>query len=538
MAIVDIFQGQQYHHLLFAVLGLLHLTREILLYFNFWQIKQYRWDRLKDGLKENYWILLPRSTVISGLILLSYFFLTEQLFSYLALTNLLIWDGYAAVKLLKKKWIYPIATKKSKVFLSGALVALILFKALALVHFPWYLPQITLLLVTFAPILSLVYLIMAEWPALLMKNRIINKARLHRNKFPGLKVIGITGSFGKTSVKDFLYHFLSYKYGSDKIVRTEGNVNTQLGIAQAVLSKINRETIFFICEMGAYRPNEIKRSSELIKPQIGILTGINSQHSSLFGSQKKIILAKYELIQSLPQTGLAVFNGDNRWSRLLADKFNNKIIISTKAQNNSDWLSSNVKIKKKSLDFTMIKGSEKIDFKTSLIGSQNIINIMMASVVALKLGLSIEEISKASLSLPFPAKSPYIFNYNGSDIIDATYSSNPDGALTHLHHLRLWSGYRAIIMNGFIELGPNTNKAYYQLGRAIGKYCHIAIFTDDHNLEFIKKGLASVEGKTEIIFTRNIDEIIEKINKFQKSEDVILLEGRLKKELMNSLKRS
>ncbi len=538
MTMVDIFQGQQYYYLLFALLGLLHLTREILLYFNFWQIKQYRWDRLKDGLKENYWVLLPRSAVISSLILLSCFFLTEQLFAYLTLINLLIWDGYAAVKLLKKKWVYPIATKKSKVFFLGALVALILFKTLAFVYFPLYLPQITLLLIAFAPILALIYLIAAEWPAQLMKNRIINKAKLHRNKFPELKVIGITGSFGKTSVKDFLYHFLSYKYGSDKIVRTEGNINTQLGIAQTVLSKINKETIFFICEMGAYRPNEIKKSAELAKPQIGILTGINGQHSSLFGSQKKIILAKYELIQSLPKNGLAVFNGDNRWSRLLAEKFNNKIIVSTKTQNNSSWFSSNVKIEKKSLDFTMIKGSEKIDFKTSLIGSQNIINIMMASVVALKLGLNIEEISKASLSLPFPAKSPYIFNYNRSDIIDATYSSNPDGALAHLHHLRLWSGYRAIIMHGFIELGLNTNKAYYQLGRAIGRCCHIAIFTDDHNLEFIKKGLVSVEGETEIIFTKNINEILEKIKKFQKPEDIILLEGRLKKELMNSLKRA
>jgi UDP-N-acetylmuramyl pentapeptide synthase len=94
----------------------------------------------------------------------------------------------------------------------------------------------------------------------------------------------ITGSYGKTSTKEFLYAILSEKY---KVVKTEGNNNTNIGVAYTVLNKVSDDYDYFICEMGAYKIGEIAEICGIVKPEIGILTGINEQHIDLFGSIEK-----------------------------------------------------------------------------------------------------------------------------------------------------------------------------------------------------------------------------------------------------------
>ena len=155
-------------------------------------------------------------------------------------------------------------------------------------------------------------------------------------QYPDLTVIGITGSYGKSSVKEFLGHFLETEFS---VIKTPRNTNTEIGVAQFVLASNFADKDVFIVEMGAYRPGEIKLICDMVRPSIGVLTVIAEQHLSLFGSIKNIQSAKYELLRSLPTNGFAVTNADNAYCTELLDTLDgsarskhlerNRIIIRT-----------------------------------------------------------------------------------------------------------------------------------------------------------------------------------------------------------------
>ncbi len=310
----------QQYLIAFLTFGFAYYVRQILVYLRLWQLKQYRWDRVKDDFKENWKYFVPKASITSFLVAMTLFIVSQNSFLLLALANVLIWGGYSLVQLVRRKWVYPKATKKMKLFFVCFLVLFIFVSSIIFCLLPNYLPLGISVFFFFLPLVMMIFLKSMEWPVFLIKRRIVKKGIQRRNSLSELKVIGVTGSFGKTSVKDFLYHFLSFKYGEDSITKTNQNENTELGIAQKIIKGLDSKHRFFVCEMGAYRKGEIGRSSFLAKPQIGVLTGLNNQHLSLFGSKENIIEAKYELIESLPQDGLAVFNGDNEESIILYKK--------------------------------------------------------------------------------------------------------------------------------------------------------------------------------------------------------------------------
>lgn len=150
-----------------------------------------------------------------------------------------------------------------------------------------------------------VVLTLLALPTWLGQHALMALAARKLRRFPHLLVIGVTGSFGKTTTKDALAAVLALKY---RVLKTAGTQNTLIAVAQTILRRLTSSHQVFVVEMGAYRRGEIKAICNLVKPQIGILTGINEQHLDLFGSLANIQAAKYELIDSLPKNGLAIFN--------------------------------------------------------------------------------------------------------------------------------------------------------------------------------------------------------------------------------------
>src|SRR5262249_23934960 len=132
-----------------------------------------------------------------------------------------------------------------------------------------------------------------------------------------LIVVGITGSYGKTSTKEFLSTLLGARY---RVLKTAASVNTPVGIARTVLRGLQADHQVIVVEMGRYVPGNIRDLARLARPRIGILTAIGEQHLERFGSVENIARTKYELIQALPADGLAVFNADNARCRDLARK--------------------------------------------------------------------------------------------------------------------------------------------------------------------------------------------------------------------------
>ena len=166
------------------------------------------------------------------------------------------------------------------------------------------------------PIYISFFVFLTEPFAQIKRRRIITAAKNKISGLENLKVIGITGSYGKTTTKEMLYQILKEQY---KVVKTPKNYKSAVGVAISVNTLLKKDTEVFIAEMGAYTVNEVKDATDIVKPDISIVTGIDSQHISLFGSQENILRAKFEIIEYAKKNAVAILNGDNPYTLKMAD---------------------------------------------------------------------------------------------------------------------------------------------------------------------------------------------------------------------------
>lgn len=372
----------------------------------------------------------------------------------------------------------------------------------------------------------------------LIKKSLVFLAKLKLNQFPHLLVIGVTGSYGKSSTKEFLATLLSTQFSILKTAKTQ---NTEIAVALTTLSRLNQNHQIFVVEMGAYKRGEIASICQLVKPQIGVLTGISEQHLSLFGSLEKTIKAKNELINSLPKDGLAVFNTDNFFCQKLVKKSKiPKVLYS--ARKKSDVYAENIKIEKSKLSFDLrIKGQkQKIILKVC--GQQNIQNFLAAAAVSHHLGLSLEQINhQASQIKPFSGNMFLIKKKPDLIIVDDSFSSNPHGFESALNYLRLYQKEQKIVITpGITELGSASQAIHQNLGEKIGQIADYLVLTSDNFLEPLFAGaLKSGMKKKQFILVTKAEEMAKFLKRFTDKKTIILIEGRIpekvKKQMMTSL---
>ncbi|MFA5730212.1 MAG: Mur ligase family protein [Candidatus Paceibacterota bacterium] len=362
-----------------------------------------------------------------------------------------------------------------------------------------------------------------------MRNRIIKQAMKKREALENLLVIGITGSYGKSSTKEFLKEILSADF---KVVSTERNENSEIGISQCILNHLNDEYEIFICEMGAYNRGGIKLLCDIAKPKIGILTGINNQHLATFGSQKNIVKGKLELIDSLPSEGLAVLNWDND---LIKDNFNSTInSVKCSISEKQDLWAEEIKEDKEGVSFKVVfKTGESQNFKTNIHGIHNVYNLLLAIAVAKKLGMELETIAEKVKEIKGGITVKKVDDF---DLIDATYSSNFDGIISHLEYLKNWNGRKILVMPCLIELGDEGKETHRKIGRKIGEVCDLAIITSKDYFKELEKGAVESGMKAEdVLFVQNGDKILKKIFAVAREDSVVLLESRVPRLLIDKL---
>ncbi len=479
----------------------IHALRRSLFFFYLFQIKEYRLDRFLEEVKRKKQLIFSNYFYL-GLIFLLVWLLTisnKGLSRWVLAFAYLFLSLYSLYLLVKRRWQLPVFTFKMILWSGLALICEIGLFFLLLNHLVLYL----VLLEIFLPLFLFLVLRLIQFFVFFAKERVIRRAKAKRAKL-NLKVIGITGSYGKTTTKEILYQLLNTKY---KVVKTREHVNTEMGVAKTVLNQLDGKTEVFICEMGAYKVGEIKAICDIVKPEMGILTGINEQHLALFGSQENIVKAKYELIENLAKDGVAFFNGENDYclelySRTKRSKFLYKMIEDFHVN-----------------QYGSIFKFKGVEFETKLLGKHNILNILGAIEVALKLGISIEDCSKVCKELEQKLGGMTLkTGINGLEIIDSSYSSNPDGVISALEYLSLWPGKKAIIIRGLIELGPASKKVHKRIEKKILEVCD-SYFTTT----------AGVFDKIPVV--SSAEELLVKL----KDIDVLLIEGRVSKKIIHKL---
>ena len=427
----------------------------------------------------------------------------------------------------KKPIVYTMRVKR--LFLTAAL-----FTAAVVGSMAYFTPQyayVAALVLLFMPIVMLTANLLNKPLEAAISRWYYNDAKRILRSMPDLKIIGITGSFGKTSTKHYLYRILSEKYN---VLMTPGNFNTTLGVIRTVREHLKPHHQVFIVEMGAKQRGDIKEICDLVHPSIGIVTAVGEMHLETFGSVEGVLKTKFELIDALPANGLGVINIDSQPIAEAHLKHHCSTISYSVENTLADYRATDVNYAPLSTSFAIdVRGDKNEGYVTHLAGRGNILNLLAAIAVADELKVpsamqkrairQIEQIEHR-LSIKHTA--------GGITIIDDAYNSNPAGAKMALEVLRDFKrkegGRRIVVTPGFVEMGESQERNNRALGHHIAESADWAFVVNRINRDAIVQGLKERDFAEErIIIADSFAEASERLAQMMVAGDVILYENDL-----------
>lgn len=355
-----------------------------------------------------------------------------------------------------------------------------------------------------------------------------NEAKNILQSMPGLKIIGVTGSYGKTSTKHYLHRILSEEF---ETLMTPGSYNTTLGVVRTIREQLKPYDEVFIVEMGAKQPGDIKEICDLVNPEYGVITAVGQQHLETFKTVENVQRTKFELFDALPDNGFAVINNDFEYVANRPTSGKNTVRYAVKNQEGADVTVSDIVYGRDGTSFTMHGPGERlIELKTPLVGECNISNLLAAITIALKLGVSESKIKYAVANMQ---QVEHRLNMKstpgGLTIIDDAFNSNPDGSRMALDVLSVMTGGRRIVITpGMIELGEKQYDLNRQFGERIGRSADIAIVVGLYNRDAIVEGIMSVGfPESNLHMAATFAEAQKKMLSLAKPGDTVLYENDL-----------
>jgi len=342
---------------------------------------------------------------------------------------------------------------------------------------------------------------------------------------PQLKIIGITGSYGKTSSKNILNDILSVKYNS---LATPKSLNTFNGLIMTVNNNLSKFDDIFIAEMGAYVKGEINGLCKLVNPKYGIITRIGTAHLETFGSEEKILKGKMELIEYLPADGIGVLNKDDikQKNYKIKKKDHAKIIWIGIDEEDVDVRGENIKCTNKGTEFDVVFSGDKqkYHFETKLLGKHNVYNILSSIALGREFDISIKELEQGVKSVKPIEHRLEIKKLGRFYQIDDAYNSNPTGAKAALDVLKMMDGKKVIVTPGMIELGKKEKELNKEFGRQIADTVDVAILIGEKQTLPIKEGLLEKKFNEKNIYVLNdVRDAYTLINELKDKEDLYAL---------------
>ena len=469
--------------------------RTTLYWLQSWQLREYRWDRMKaylatkNGVKSlfNLWFfrgILPRPKMSGRVVLIGGLVgILSFLFMFVGMRYITSLQGDISLAI----WLLLLIFWERCIFL---LVALSVF--------------------------------ISSIPVTLQKKNLFRRAKGIVEGANNVIVIGITGSFGKSSTKEILVHLLRSKFGEKNILYTPENQNNEVAIARLVLRKWEffsggEKRKFFVVEVGAYAQGEIRTVCDFVQPQIGILTGVNAQHLALFGSQRNVQKAKFELAEGTSEK--VFFNAE---SPLLSEIFGDQEISAVPVP----IASSVVWDIKDEVDKTtfMVYGEKMI---LPWPGKFYIMNALLAMETVRELGMTPEEIAQSLPSLP-PLKRALTIEKSkkGVTILKDLYSANPNGVIAAIQHLSKFSGRKIFISIPLLELGEDAENIHRQIFNEL-RGLGVEVFWWKKDFEILGREICGTH-----FYVKDLSLLKTTLAELGEG-DVVLLESKLPKEVVD-----
>lgn len=507
------------------------IVRNILFWVSLWQSKEYRFDRLSVHLRETLQgkrLLTSPLFVIKWFLLLFYVVIVFQdkltPVYQLAITLLYVFECLIVCNEIRGYHQFKRPARTAKAY---AIVVLTFILILTLYFIPMTDMFVWLLILDCLTIVCIgVFVFFFSFPTEMYTDFQIQKARQKLQRYKKLLVIAVSGSYGKSSTKEYIAHVLSEKFS---VVKTLGSNNTPIGIAKTILNKIDNNTDIFVVEMGAYKRGEVAELCDIVRPAISVTTSVSDQHLSLYGNLKNAIDTELELIHALPKNGLALFNGNNKHTSELYKKCKKKkILYKASLQRNEqvDVAATNIMIGKNDVSFTVAAEGKRIHIQAPLLGGHMIENLLPAVYLAKYLGIPDAKIKKAFLSVTPPPKTMIQTGLPGGIVaVDDTFNISPESVQAVLQYMKIYKKKKILVLMPMIELGKNAKDRHREIGKMIGAICDNVFLTNKNFYKEILRGVTMSKGNC-VVQTAPAHVIAREVMAIAEKGDIVVFEGK------------
>ncbi|MDS0527301.1 UDP-N-acetylmuramoyl-tripeptide--D-alanyl-D-alanine ligase [Clostridium sp. SHJSY1] len=349
-------------------------------------------------------------------------------------------------------------------------------------------------------------------------------AKYYRKKL-GVKVIGITGSTGKTSTKDLVAAFLSEKY---KVFKTKGNFNNHIGLPLMILS-LDSSIEVAVLELGMSNLGEIHILADCARPDIALITNIGLSHIENLKTKENILKAKMEIADFFDKENVLIVNGTDEYlNKLKEESFQ---IIKTGYDEGYSYKAKDIVLGENTTSFKFIDENEEYEFVLPMVGAHNVLNALLGIVASKRLGVTYEEMSRGLEHIEATSMRLEFTKVNEYTIINDCYNASPDSMKAALDVLKNYNGKRKIAVLGTMrELGHEAKEAHRSIGEYAEDKTDILVTTgeykDDYKLGFSKGKIKIYNDKEELLneikdFVKPGDVILVKASRGAKFEDIV-----------------
>ena len=501
------------------------LYKRGLIFLQIAQQDEYSPKALLSWHKDNFAFDKRGSLIALFTLLIAYFCECYLAANLIGITLLFILFKLTPNPIIEGKKTLNFTNRSKKIFYAYLLLLSLILITFTLIHgnchavFFWI---YCFLLFQLPPFLIMLAIYILNKPEKMLQDKFLNEAKvIFRNS--GTCCIGVTGSYGKTSVKNHLGEIIQTTLGSC-FWPSEGT-NTLMGITREIREKLNRFYKYSIIEMAAYRVGSISKSCKLCPPKISIITAIGSQHLERFGSLDVTYKAKTEIAKALPKDGILVCNYDNELSRKAGKEFNDKISKTIFYGLTRDPLNncyaSDIKIDKTGTSFNVHWENEIYPSKTTLLGKHAVSNLLCCFVTACTLGAkpkniiaAIAGISPVNHRLKLEKRGDYY-------VLDDAYNANEKGFAYALEVVKEFEASKKIIMTpGVIELGEKQYKINKELAKSAMKICDYFIAVGEPNRQAFSDGFSD---KNRFYTATSRDEAFKKLDNLVQKDALVLI---------------
>ena len=347
-------------------------------------------------------------------------------------------------------------------------------------------------------------------------------ARYWRRKLD-LRVVGITGSVGKSTTKEMATEVLSTRY---RTLKSPGNLNNEIGLPLTIL-KLSHGHQRAVLEMGFYIPGEIAFLCDIALPQVGVVTNIGTVHAERAGSQEAIARGKAELVQALPPApeGIAILNFDDPWVRKMEEKTKARVFFYGLSPEAHLWADQVVGLGLDGIRFRLHYAGETLYVKIPLIGRHSVHTALRAAAVGLAEGMNWQQILEGLMQGHTQLRLAAVRSETGALLLDDTYNASPESMLAALNLLDELDGRKVAVLGDMLELGPYERGGHEMVGLRAAQVANVLLTLGERAHIFAEAARRAGMKKSSIIEFDEFESLVEWLKSNLTKDDAVLIKG-------------